>query len=188
MEDYQIIALYNARNSDAIQETSKKYGRLCYTVADSILNCKEDNEECVNDTYLTAWNTIPPENPSCLSSYLCRITRNLSLKKYEHDHAKKRNKNFLVSLSELEDILIDGRDVSQEIEEKELGELINRFLWTLPLEERNMFIRRYFLFHSVKSIASDLSFSQSKVKSALARTRKRLESYCKYYIEGDRNE
>lgn len=188
MEDYQIIALYNARNSIAIQETSKKYGRLCYKVADGILHCKEDNEECVNDTYLTAWNTIPPENPNYLSSYLCRITRNLSLKKYEKEHAKKRNKNFLVSLSELEDILIDSGDILQEIEDREFGEIINRFLWALPLEERNMFIRRYFLFHPIKHIASDLSFSQSKVKSALARTRKRLGKYCKDYLEGDKNE
>ena len=184
MEDYQIIALYNARNSVAIQETSKKYGRLCYMVADGILHCKEDNEECVNDTYLTAWNTIPPENPNYLSSYLCRITRNLSLKKYEHEHARKRNKDFLVSISELEEILTDSNDILQEMEEKELGETINRFLWTLPIEERNLFIRRYFLFQPIKLIASELSFSQSKVKSALSRTRKRLEMHFK----GGKNE
>ena len=184
MEDCQIIALYNARNSIAIQETSKKYGRLCYMIADGILHCKEDNEECVNDTYLTAWNTIPPENPNYLSSYLCRITRNLSLKKYEHEHARKRNKDFLVSISELEEILTDSNDILQEMEEKELGETINRFLWTLPIEERNLFIRRYFLFQPIKLIASELSFSQSKVKSALSRTRKRLEMHFK----GGKNE
>ncbi|MCD8372415.1 MAG: sigma-70 family RNA polymerase sigma factor [Clostridia bacterium] len=183
MDDLQIIALYNARDSAAVRETDAKYGHLCYTVADDILHCKEDNEECVNDTYLTAWNTIPPEKPVYFSAYLCRITRNLSLKKYEHMHAKKRNKDVDVSLSELNDMIMD-KDIFKEVEDRELGEEISRFLRALPETERNVFIRKYVLFHSVKSISADFSFSKSKVKSMLARTRKKLAEHLKRYYGG----
>ena len=91
MEDFQIIALYFARSSAAIDETHKKYGRLCYSVADSVLHCKEDTEECINDAYMAVWNTIPPDRPDHLSAFLCKIVRNLALKKYGQSHAKKRN-------------------------------------------------------------------------------------------------
>ena len=181
MEDLQIIALYNARDSNAINQTSIKYGKLCYAVADGILHCKEDNEECVNDTYLTAWNTIPPENPDRLSAFLCRITRNLSLKKYEYNHAQKRRTDLEISLSELDDLLSDTVDVIREVESRELGETINCFLWALPSEERNLFVLRYFLFRSVKSMALNFGYTQSKVKSKLARMRKSLAVYLKNY-------
>lgn len=184
MEDFQIIALYHARDSAAVRETDAKYGRLCYTVADDILHCKEDNEECVNDTYLTAWNTIPPENPEYLSAYLCRLTRNLSLKKYEYLHAKKRNTSLDVSLTELADMVPDDDDVFRAVENEELGKEISRFLRSLPSTERNVFIRKYVIFQSVKSIAVDFSFSQSKVKSILARTRAKLADHLKKFYGG----
>ncbi len=185
MEDCQIISMYFARDSAAISETDKKYGRLCYSVADGILHCREDNEECVNDTYLAAWNTIPPRNPACFSAYLCRITRNLSLKKYEHRHAKKRNPDVEVPLSELSEIVRSNSDVAGEAELRELGEHITLFLRSLPQDERNVFILRYWSFRPVKAIASQLGFSQSKVKSMLMRTRGKLSEYLKeHYFAG----
>ena len=180
MEDSQIIALYNARDTTAVRETDVKYGKLCYKIADGILHCKEDNEECVNDTYLTVWNTIPPETTEFFSAFLCRITRNLSLKQYEYVHAKKRDKSLDISLSELTDI-VSSDDVFNEVEVKELGRGISRFLRSLSALERNVFIRKYVLFHTVKSIAVDFSFSQSKVKSMLSRIRGKLGEHLKNF-------
>lgn len=184
MEDLQIVSLYFARDQTAIKETDIKYGKLCYSVADAILHSKEDNEECVNDTYFTAWNKIPPEKPVYLSAFLCKITRNLSLKIRERRHAKKRNADSEISLSEIENILPNGQDLSEEIELRELGALISLFLRALPFDERNIFIRKYVLFHPIKIIAADFSFSQSKVKSMLARTRAKLAQYLKKYYGG----
>lgn len=184
MEDFQIIALYFARDQAAIRETDLKYGRLCYSIADAVLHCRQDDEECINDTYLTAWNKIPPEKPVYLSAFLCRIARNLSLKMYERRQAKKRNADFDISLSEIENILPNARDMHEEIELRELGNIISSFLRTLPLDERNVFIRRYILFHSIKNIAADFSFSQSKVKSMLSRTRKKLKQHLKQHYGG----
>ncbi len=177
MEDQQIIALYFARNETAIQETDSKYGKLCYSVADGILHRKEDNEECVNSTYLAAWNTMPPQKPNYLAAFLCRITRNLSLKKYESAHAKKRGAEFEVALSELEEVLPSNADVHKAVESKELGEALSRFLRTLKREERNIFIRRYWYFYTVKEIAAAYSCSESKIKSQVARTRIKLKEF-----------
>ncbi len=184
MEDFQIISLYFARDQAAISQTHLKYGKLCYSVADAVLHCRQHNEECVNDTYLTAWNKIPPEKPAYLSAFLCRIARNLSLKMYERRRAKKRNSDLDISLSEIENILPNKRDMYEEIELKELGNVISTFLRTLPPDERNVFIRRYMLFHSVRTIAADFSFSQSKVKSMLSRTREKLKRHLKQNYGG----
>ncbi|MCD8373163.1 MAG: sigma-70 family RNA polymerase sigma factor [Clostridia bacterium] len=120
---------------------------------------------------------MPPQNPSKLSAFLCRITRNLSLKKYEKTHAQKRNSQFELSLTELEEVIPAGGDVHKTVEEKELGEAISRFLRSLQREERNIFILRYWYFYPVKKIAAKYSFSESKVKSMLARTRERLKEF-----------
>ncbi|MCD8040711.1 MAG: sigma-70 family RNA polymerase sigma factor [Clostridia bacterium] len=177
MEDQQIIALYFSRDHEAIKQTDVKYGKLCYSVANGILHRKEDNEECVNDTYLAAWNAMPPQRPQYLSSFLCRITRNLSLKKYEKLHAQKRGSEFELSLEELQDVLPSGSDVHSAVESKELGEAISRFLYSLRKEERNVFIKRYWYFDPIKSIAADYSYSESKVKSLLSRLRARLKEF-----------
>lgn len=184
MEDSQIIELYNARSSAAVKETDKKYGRLCYSVADGILHSREDDEECVNDTYLAVWNKIPPEKPDIFSAFLCKITRNLALKKYEYKRAKKRREPD-AAIDELAEILPDNEDLHGKIEAKELGEAINAFLRSLPPDERNMFIRRYWLFDPVKRIAADFRFSVSKVKSILFRTRKKLKEYIINYYKED---
>ena len=166
MDDMQIIRLYYARDPTAISETDKKYGRLCYAVADGILHCREDNEECVNDTYLAAWNTIPPEKPEHLSAFLCRIARNLSLKKYERRHAKKRNADLDVSLSELEEVLPGGSDTADEIEIRELGAIIRLFLRSLPPPQAPPHMRLHSevnFFSSERSIVSGIIASNLKI-------------------------
>ena len=177
MEDQQIIAMYFARNEAAIQETDSKYGKLCYKVADGILHRKEDNEECVNSTYLAAWNSMPPKKPNYLGSFLCRITRNLSLKKYESNHAKKRGSELEVTLSELEEVLPSNVDVHKAVEAKELGEALTRFLRTLKQDERNIFIKRYLLTYTAREIAADYHCKESKINSQIVRTRQKLKEF-----------
>lgn len=126
MEDTEIIDMYFARNEQAIQETNIKYGKLCFRVAFHILNNYEDSDECRNDTYFVAWNSIPPKRPNCFSAFLCKIIRNLALKKVEYNSAEKRNINLTVSIHELEEIISDNENKSYD--EQEIGKYINLFL------------------------------------------------------------
>ena len=178
MEDLQIIELYFARDEQAIKETDAKYGRLCFRVAYQILANNEDSEECVNDTYLDEWNKIPPARPDNFRTFLCKITRNLSLKKLEAAKAMKRVSNAVLSLSELEEILPDDR-IAPGVEEEEIGRLVSAFLWQEKEEARNVFLRKYWYFDSISDIAARYSFSENKVKSMLFRTRNRLRKYLK---------
>ncbi|MCD8306974.1 MAG: sigma-70 family RNA polymerase sigma factor [Clostridia bacterium] len=178
MEDSQIIQLYNMRNARAIDETHAKYGRLCYRIADGILHRREDCEECVNDAYMAVWNSIPPQNPAHFSAFLCGIVRNLALKRYEHDHARKRNRDVDVPLDELESAIPDRtRDALEQLEEKELAAAVSSFLRTVSADDRNIFLQRYWFFRKVRDIASDFSCSQSRVKSSLFRTRNKLAEF-----------
>lgn len=176
MEDEEIIQLYFARNQQAIKETEQKYGKLCLRIAKNLLSSPEDAEECVNDTYLALWDHIPPAHPAYLASFICKVTRNLSLKKLEHTTAQKRSPDAVISLSELSDILPDS-SMRASIESRELGQLISAFLWGEKEEVRNVFIRKYWFFDSVGDIAKRYSYSESKVKSMLLRTRSRLKKY-----------
>lgn len=175
MKDTHIIKLFFDRNENAIKETEKKYGRLCRNVARNILANDEDVIECENDTYLSLWNSIPPDKPANLTAFLCKVTRNIALKKYAYNNAAKRSHELTLSIHELEDALGYNNDLS----EKELTEIINNFLDDLKQDERNVFIRRYFFFDSVKNIATRYSFSESKVKSMLFNTRNKLREYLK---------
>lgn len=176
MEDFQIIALYFARNELAIAETGRKYGRLCFNIAHNILYNNEDSEECVNDTYLNTWNTIPPKKPSNFMAFLCKITRNLSLKRLNYNTAQKRNPELLVSFDELEAVLPDEQ-IQEQVSDKEIGAAISRFLKTVSADSRNVFIRKYWFCDSIKTISERYSFSEGKVKSMLHRTRKGLKEY-----------
>ena len=176
MEDAQIIELYFARNECAIKETDEKYGKICLHIANNILDNEEDAKECLNDTYLSVWNQIPPTQPQNFMAFICKIVRNLSLKKLEYLYAKKRNPNVVVSLSELEIILAD-RHVMSPMEDEEIGKLISNFLRKEKEDSRNVFIRRYWYFDSVGDIAKRYGFSESKVKSMLHHTRNRLRKY-----------
>lgn len=177
MEDTTIIKLYWARDERAIAETSAKYGRLCNHIASNILSVHEDREECINDTYLAVWNAIPDKHPSRFSVFISRIVRNLSLKKYEYISAAKRNPSTVTSFEELGDCVSGTNNVESEIEKKHIENLINEFLWLLNKEKRNIFIRRYWYFDSIDTICKCTGYSQSKVKSMLYETRRKLKKH-----------
>ena len=153
MEDLQIIELYFERNENAIKETDAKYGKLCFRVADNILKNNEDSEECVSDTYLSTWNQIPPTRPNNFMAFLCKITRNLSLKRMKFLTAAKRTSMATVSFSEIEGYVSDDQ-LSKGIDEVELGMIFGKFLRTETRDARNVFIRRYWFFDSVSEIAA----------------------------------
>lgn len=176
MDDLLIIELYFARNELAIKETNLKYGKLCFSVANNILGNTQDSEECVNDTYLSVWNKIPPVRPSNFKVFICKITRNLSLKKLEFKMAMKRAAGIIVSFAELEETLPDDR-MNLDMRDEDIGELISNFLRSEKEESRNVFIRRYWFFDSIRDIAIRYSFSESKVKNMLFRSRNRLKAY-----------
>ena len=176
MDDNQIIELYFARNEQAIKETDAKYGKLCFSVANRILENNEDSEECVNDTYLNAWNKIPPTCPNHLSAFLCKITRLISLKKLEFSSALKRTSTVIVSFEELEGVLQDQK-ISSVTDAEDLGKLISAFLRREKEDSRNIFLRKYFFCDSVSEIAERYRLNENTVKSMLFRTRNRLREY-----------
>ena len=177
MDDLKIVELYLSRSEEAIAETDLKYGKLCRYVAMNILHNNEDSEECVNDTYLGAWNAIPPQKPNKFSAFISRITRNLALKKYEYISADKRNPEVLISLTELEEC-VSGQDyVEAELENKRIEKAISDFLWQQDIEKRTVFIRRYWYFEPIDSICKRCGFSQSKATSMLYHTRQKLRQH-----------
>ncbi|MBQ8929851.1 MAG: sigma-70 family RNA polymerase sigma factor [Oscillospiraceae bacterium] len=176
MEDKQIVDLYWARSEKAISETADKYGRYCYTIAYNILHSNEDSEECVNDTYLHAWNAMPDQRPNKLSAFLGRITRNLSLKRWEKYTAKKRGAGQVpLALDELQECIPATNQTDSVADDIVLTDVLNRFLASLTAEKRNIFMRRYWYLSSVAEIASDLAISESKVKMSLLRSRNELK-------------
>lgn len=171
-----IVSLFFERDERAIEETSNKYGAYCRKISMNILGNVEDSDECVNDTYLQAWNSIPPNRPETLSTYLGRITRNLSINRYKSKYADKRAATqFGVSLDELDDCIPDADTVDGEVSTKELGEIISSFLWEQPAEMRKVFVLRYYHSESVTNIAKRTGCSESKVKSILHRMRGKLK-------------
>lgn len=178
MEDSQIVALYWQRNEQAISATSAKYGRYCYTIAYNILFSREDADESVNDTYMTAWERIPPHQPSVLSTFLGKITRRISLNKWRDKTRIKRGGGEMpLALDELSECICSDCDVERAVEQKELSSAIRRFLGTLPETERDVFVCRYWFLASVQEISEKFSFSESKTKSMLFRTREKLGKY-----------
>lgn len=178
LDDMQIIDLYFDRDEQAIKETDVKYGKLCFCIADNILSNDEDSEECVNDTYFSLWNSIPPTRPNNFVAYICQIVRNLSLKKLSFNLAMKRTPNMIVSFSELEEILPDDH-IDPNIGDEGIGKLISDFLSKEKEDSRNVFIRKYYFFDSIRDIAKRYSFTESKVKNMLFHTRNRLRKYLK---------
>ena len=177
MEDEKIIGLYWDRNEDAIVETSSKYGKLCFLIANNILANHEDSEECVNDTYLGLWNAIPEQRPSRFSVFVSRITRNLALKKFEYLSAAKRNPEAVCSFEELGECVSGKEYVENELENRRIEQAIDAFLWQQGEEKRNIFIRRYWYFESIENICKRTGYSQSKIKSMLFNMRLKLRDY-----------
>ncbi len=177
MDDNKIIELYMARSEDAISETSKKYGRYCHYIAYSILHDDEDSAECVNDTYLRAWNSIPPKHPNRLQTFLGKITRNLSLNKREMLSAEKRgNGQASMILDELSECIPSQEDTASTVDSMVIKDVLDSFLDELPVEARKIFVRRYWYMSSVKEIADEYGLSESKVTVTLFRTRCKLKA------------
>lgn len=178
MEDSRIVELYWERSENAIAETASKYRNYCYSIAYNILVNAEDADESVNDTYLGAWKSIPPHQPYILSTFLGKITRRISIKKWQEKYAAKRGGGEIVlALDELEDCIPAGNSVENEIEAAELVKMIDAFTMSLPVTERRVFIFRYWYLDSISAICQQFGFSQSKVKTMLHRTRRKLLSY-----------
>ena len=178
MEDSRIIELFFRRSEQAIAVTAAKFGGYCYSIAYNILHDRMDSEEAVSDTYLDAWNSMPPHRPDSLSAFLGRITRRNALDRWEYLHAEKRGRGEVpLVLEELQECLTGGTDPGRILEQQELGRLLNSFVRGLPAAERCVFVRRYWYLEPVKQIAARYGYSQSKVKSMLFRTRNRLRAY-----------
>ena len=177
LEDGKIVALFFERSEQAIVELSNKYGAMCHKVADNILNDKLDSEECVNDAFLAVWNTVPPQKPDPLSSYVCRIVRNLALKKYHENTALKRNSIYDVSLDEIADCIPASYSVEDEAAAGEVAGMINSFLETLDRQSRIMFVRRYWHADSIEDLAALFHKSRHYVSVRLSRIRKALKKY-----------
>lgn len=178
MDDQKILALYFARSEEAIRETDKKYGKYCRKLAYNILFDSQDSEECASDTFLQAWNSIPPKEPNPLKVYLGKITRNLALNRRDWQHTQKRGGGEVsVSLEELHECIPASADTEQTIDNRELVRVLNRFLEGLSPESRKVFLRRYWNLSPVKEIAAYYGLSESKVKMLLMRTRNRLKDY-----------
>lgn len=178
MDDKSIIDLYLDKSEQAISETSVKYGKYCFSIAFNILSDKEDSEESVNDTYLAAWNNIPPRVPSILSTFLGKITRNISLNRWKSRRAYKRGGGEVpLALDELEECISTGESVEDTFEKKELLRSMNRFLDALPDTERNLFVCRYWYLDPIHDIAQRFGFTESKVTSMLHRIRGKLRKH-----------
>jgi len=177
MEDRQIVQMYFDRNEDAISQTAVKYGKYCYTIAYNILHDFEDSEECVNDTYLEAWHTIPPQRPQKLTAFLGKITRNLSINVYRRYTAEKRGSGEMeLALDELGDCVASLGSTNDRVDEMALVDILNSFLTSLSSQHRKIFMRRYWYVSSIKEIAYEYGITESKVKMALLRSRNKLKT------------
>ena len=178
MDDRQIIELYHQRDEKAISETANKYGNYCFSIAYNILANEQDCEECVNDTWLRAWDSMPPEWPNYLKLFLAKITRNLSLNKLKAANRINRGGGEItVALEEISEFVSGASDVESRIEEEELMSTVNRFLRSLPARDCNLFIRRYFHVDPISQIAEMYGMTEWNVRKVLSRTRQKLKTH-----------
>jgi RNA polymerase sigma-70 factor (ECF subfamily) len=178
MDDAKIVQLYWERDEQAIPATADKYGRYCTAIAKNILGNKEDAEECVNDTYLSAWNSMPPHRPGVLSAFLGKLTRNLSFNRYKHNAADKRGGGELPSvLDELSDCVSGKEDTESSFDRQELAKAMEDFLDMLPRKKRSIFISRYWYTESISDIAGQHGMKEGAVSMTLNRLRAKLHDY-----------
>ena len=178
MEDREILALLFARSEQAIAALSAKFGHRLQRLAANILPTAQDAEEAVSDTYLAVWNTVPPHRPDPLKPYVGTISRQLSLNRYEAQHAQKRYGQVALALDELSECIPDTNDTDIG-ESVALSDALSRFLWTLPERTRIMFVRRYFYVSPIAEIAADFSMKESAVTMLMLRTRQKLAHFLK---------
>lgn len=177
MDDSKIIDLYWARSQQAIAESEIKYGAYCRAVARNILDQAEDAEECVNDTWLRAWNVMPPQRPTVLQAFFGKLTRNLSLDRWRRDRAQKRGGSQVeLALDELEDCLAARDRVEESVDAQTTANLICAFVRSLPSQDRVLFVRRYWYLDDIQTLAKTMGMGQSQAKSRLHRIRQRLKT------------
>ena len=176
MEDYRIVDMYWDRDEGAIAESDRKYGRMLNSLSFALLSSREDAEECVNDTYIDAWNAMPTARPENLGAFLSKITRRISIDRFRKQHRQKRGGLDNLTL-ELTDCIPSSESVESEYENGRLKECLDSFLYSLDKEKRVMFVRRYFYSHSVEQISEQMNISVAKVKTTLFRIRKSLKEY-----------
>lgn len=177
MDDCKIIELFFARSEQAITELSRKYDAVCAKIAFNILGNRQDAEECVNDAYLGVWNTIPPQNPNPLLSYVCRIVRNLSIKKYHAATAAKRNSIYDIALDELENCFPSFASVEDQFDAKETAQIIDDFLKNLDRKSRILFVRRYWCADSIDELSQLFQTSNHNISVRLYRIREKLRKH-----------
>lgn len=177
LEDEAILEMFLRRSEEAIQELDNKYGKVCYKISYNIVNNRQDVEECMNDAYLGVWNTIPPKRPDSLLSYVCKIVRNLSLKMYYKKGAVKRSSHYTIAMEEIKDCIADWKTVEGEMETREFLHMIEDFLDTLTVENRVIFIRRYWFSNSCKEIGEHMGFTEKNISVRLTRIRRKMKEY-----------
>jgi RNA polymerase sigma-70 factor (ECF subfamily) len=174
MEGAQIISLYFNRDQSAIVESDGKYGQMLRRISFNVVQNREDSDECVNDTYLKAWDTIPPQKPGSLAAYLGRITRNISINRWHENNAQKRGGKNLI-LTELSDCIPSSHSVEKEIEAGELAEIITKWLCSLAQDDRVLFLRRYWFGDGLKELAEECASTPNKLAGRMYRLREKLK-------------
>ena len=177
MHDKEIISLYFDRDEKAIEYTEEKYRAYCYSVADKVLNNAQDDEECLNDVWLAAWNSIPPNNPPSLATYLGRITRNISVRRLRFINRKKRGKELTIYIEELNEAIPTASTVEDIVDNQVLCSLLERFLRSQNKQNRNIFICRYYYLDSIGDVADRFGMTENQVKLRLFRLRKKLREH-----------
>lgn len=177
MDDSRIIELFFERSEKAISELSSKYGGLCMKIAKNVLNNFQDAEECVNDTYLGVWDTIPPKRPDSLLAYVCRIARNISVNRYKYNSSLKRNGIYDVCISELEECLPTGSTAEERFEVGELTHLIDEYLDTLDEINHTLFVGRYWYLDTIETLSKMTKLSGGAVRTRLSRLREALKQF-----------
>lgn len=186
MEDNEIVELLFNHDDIGLVETKNKYENLLNGISFRIVRNKEDVSECVNDTYMKVWDTIPPYRPNCFKSFICKIVRQISIDKYRYNHRKSRNNDKNVYLSDLDYEVSDNRNIDDEIKEKLLVGVLNNFIEELDIENKILFIRKYFFFEDSKSLSKRYGISENNINVKMLRTRNKLKKYLEsegYVIE-----
>lgn len=177
IEDEKIIEMFFGRSEQGIRELDIKYGKIFHNLSYNIVNSRQDAEECVNDAYLGAWNAIPPAKPNPLLTYICKIVRNISLKIYYRKEAAKRNSTYTIAMEEIEGCIANPNTVDTEVEARELARIIESFLDTLTVENRVIFMRRYWFSDSCKDIAEFIGLTEKNISVRLTRIRQKMKSH-----------
>ncbi len=177
MDDREIIDLFFERSEQAVTELSTKYGSRLRGIAANILGDANEAEECENDTYMSIWSSIPPKRPESLAAYACRIARNKAIKRYRAKNAQKRSSQYDISLEELEGCLSCSNEPEEHIQAAELGWAINVFLASLSMEDRQIFLRRYYFADSIGKISAELGSTENRISLRLFRMREKLRKY-----------